>query len=140
DGHGAFAVQQQHGYRLADDVGLADDDNVLALQVIHNRIKQLDHAERGAGHDTAGAGVQTAHVYRVEPVNVLVRADGLQHFARVDRLWHRHLAQQAVHFRVVVQFFDYGQHFVLRRGGRKAAFDRTDANLFAGLDLAAYVD
>src|SRR5690606_17347910 len=140
DGDGALALEQQHGDGLADDVRLADHHRVLADEIVDHRFEQHHHPERGAGHDAARTGRQAADVDRVESVDVLFGADRAEHRARVDVLRQRHLAQDAVDFRIVVELIDQRQQVFLRGVCRHAVLGGANADLFTALDLAADVD
>ena len=49
-GHCAVAVQQQHGHRLADDVGAADHHRMASTEIAKLGLEKVQAAERGAGH------------------------------------------------------------------------------------------
>jgi hypothetical protein len=46
---------------------------------------------------------QTADVCRVEAINVLFQADGIQHPLLIDMGWQRQLHQDAVHVRIRIK-------------------------------------
>ena len=83
---------------------------------------------------------EAADVDRVEAVDVLVRIDRAEHGAGVDVLGQRHLAEDAVDLGIGVEPGDQRQQRVLRGLGRQAVLERADADLLAGLDLAADID
>jgi hypothetical protein len=137
DSDGRLALEQQHRDRLADDVRLADHHRVEAFEVVDHRLEQHHYPERGAGHDSAGAGREAADVDRVEAVDVLARRDGAQHQAGVDVRRQRHLHEDAVDLRIGVEPGDERQQLVLRGLGRQTMLEALDPDFGAFLDLAA---
>ena len=140
DHHRRLALQQQHRHRLADDVRLADHHHVQPAIVVDHAVEQLHDPKRRAGHQPTRAGRQPPDVDRVEPVDILVRPDAIEHPRRVDRARQRQLHQNAMHRRIGVQPIDQRQHIGLGRLGGQAVLDRAHANAAAFGDLAADVD
>ena len=89
DGHRAVTLQQQQRHRLADDVGAADHHRCQPGDITPPLIQQQHAAGRGARHQRIAAAQQPAAVFDMEAVDILVRADRIEHRRRVDLLRQR---------------------------------------------------
>jgi hypothetical protein len=134
------SLEQQHRYRLADDVRLADHHGVEAAVIVDHAVEQHHDAERGAGHQPAGAGRKAPDVDGVEPVDILERADPVEHARGIDARGQRQLDENAMHGRIRVELVDQRVEFAFRRRCRHAVFERDDPGLAALGDLAADID
>ena len=93
------ALQQQHRHGLADDLAPADDDRVAPRDRDAGSIEDLDDAGGRARLQVRAPLHQLADVHRVEPVDVLVRIDRVEHALRgplPDRGGQRRLDENAV--------------------------------------------
>ena len=112
DGDGGVAVHEEHRDGKSDEVGPADDDGVLALELYAAPVQQLDAPLRSAGDvegdggeigpvdlgaaDVGGGGAQAGGVERMETVDVLLGVDAGEDGVLVDVLGQGELDQYAV--------------------------------------------
>ncbi len=140
DGHGAVALEQKRGHRLADDVGAADDHRLLAGQIADGVLEHQDAALRRAGNEGLAAGPQAAGIDDVKAVDVLVRIDGIDHGIGIDLVGQGELDQDAVDAVVGVELFDQRQQLGLRGGVGQAVVEGLHAGLDDRLALVAHID
>ncbi len=76
-----MAVQQQQCHRFADDIAAADDDGARSGDRNALALEQLDHARRRARDERRAILYELPHVQRVEPVDVLVGPEHIEHSA-----------------------------------------------------------
>jgi hypothetical protein len=133
-------LQEQHRLRLADDVAASDDHRMRAGQRHTGVFEQLHHAIGGARHEARLAGHQRTDVADMKAVDILQRRNGLDHPLRVQVGRQRHLDQDAVHRRVVVQVVDASQQHRFGGVGGQVVQDRADPRLVAVGDLVLHVD
>ena len=74
-GDGTTRMQQQHGHRLTDDIGAADHDGFLTVQIDTGLCQQFHHAIGRTGNKARVTLHQGANVGRMEAINIFVRAN-----------------------------------------------------------------
>ena len=104
-------------------------------------LQQHQNAAGGAGlKSILFADQQPADVPLVEAVDILLRVDRGDYLFLINLLRRRRLHENAVDFRIGVQFGDQGKHLLHRRVGGEHPFLRIDAKLGALLHLGIDVD
>ena len=66
-------LEEEQGYRFADDVGTADDNSVLAGEFTAKMLEKLDDSVWSGWEENRVADGQMTNVDRMEAVYVLVR-------------------------------------------------------------------
>jgi hypothetical protein len=84
DGHRATFGKQQHRHRLADDIGSADDNRILAAEVAELSAEQLEAPQRCAWDKAMKPDRQPPGIDGVEAVDILVRIDAGNDVVAVD--------------------------------------------------------
>ena len=139
-GDSGVPFQEQQGDRLAHDIAAPDHHGVLAHQGDARMVQQAHDAGRGAGYEPSIAHHQPTHVFRVEPVHVLSRCDGVNDRFGGNVLRQRQLNQDAVHFTITVELRNQPEQVPFRDGRRQLMLYRSDARLVARFRLVAYVN
>ncbi len=129
---GVLLDEQERG-RHADHGGPADDDRVAALDLDPRPAEDLDRRMGRGGQEAVVAQAEETGVERVDAVDVLGRVDRVDDRAQADRRRERHLDDDAVDGRVVVELADGGDDAGLRR----LAFELDEAGVDADLGAAA---
>ena len=104
------------------------------------RSQNLDDAGRSARREAGLAALQAACVDGMEAVDVLVGSDCLEETLGVDVLRQRKLDEDAVDVVAGVELGDEGEHLVGGDALGRRDHLAEDAELAAGLYLAANVD
>ncbi len=118
----------------------ADHQGALAIHAFAGGLEQFDHAVGCARPQHRQALRQAAEVVGVEAVDVLVRADALDHQGAVDVLGQRQLHQDAVDALVGIEPVDLGQQRLLRHLGVEVHRHRADAHGLGAAPLVAHID
>ena len=125
-------LDEQERGRHPDHGGPADDDRVAALDLDPGPAEDLDGRMGGGGQEAVVAQPEEPGVERVDAVDVLGRIDRVDDRAQADRRRERHLDDDAVDGRVVVELADGGDDAGLRR----FAFELDEAGVDADLGAA----
>ena len=140
DGDGRVLLDQQERRRHPDDRRAPDDDGVAARDLDPGAAQDLDRGVGGRGQEAVVAEPEQTGVQRVDPVDVLGRIDGVDDRSQPDRRRERHLDDDAIDRRIVVELADRRDD---RRLGRFALeFDErgVDADLRAAAQDLLEVD
>ena len=143
DSNGRIALQEEQRHRLADDLGSADDDRVLAGDRLACAIEQFDDARRGAGLEDRPPLHEQADVVRMKPVDVLGGIDGVEHLLGPvfsDGGRKRRLNQDAVALRIGVERSHGCQELGNGRGRREPVDCYAKAGVSPGAFLVTDVD
>ena len=130
DGNSRIAVLLLHhqlGHRLADDVGAAEYDALLAACLDAVALQQRDDAKRRSRDEAGQTDGHAAHVDGMEAVNVLTVVDGLDNLLLVDVLRQGQLDDETVDVAILVQTVNAGQQFLLGHIGLIAYECRLEA-------------
>ena len=129
DGDRRVLAEEQERRRQADDGRPADDDRVLALDLDPGAAQDLDRRMRGRGQEAVVAEAEQAGVQRMDAVDVLGRVDRVDDRAQPDRRRQRHLDDDPVDTRVLVE----GPDLLDDAGLRCLALDLDEAGIDADL-------
>ena len=140
DGDGGVLIQQQHGYRLADNVAASDDHGFLSGNRNRAALQNLHDSGRGAWDEAWTLRGKVAHVHGMEAVNVFGGIDRQQNFLGIDVRWQRQLHQDAVDFVAAVQVGDQREQLFGGHTFRGRVLFAVKADLLRALYLAANVD
>ena len=99
-------LDEQEGRRHADDGGAPDDDGVSPCDLDPGPAQDLDRRVRGRRQEAVIAEAQEPGVERVDPVDVLGRVDGVDDRPQPDGRRERHLDDDAIDGRIVVERTD----------------------------------
>ncbi|VTR68175.1 conserved hypothetical protein [Desulfosarcina cetonica] len=145
DGHGsvgARAFLHHHvGDGFAHDVGATHDDHFGAAGLNAGAHDHLLDAERRARRkfDFLAPDHQTADVDRMEPVDILVRIDGVEHFFLINVLGQGQLNQDTVDAVVLVVLVDQGQKIRFGNIHRLAVLNFLESDAVGGFDLEGHI-
>ena len=140
DGDRRVGSEQQLRHRLAEQVRAADHDGLGALERRAGLREQQHHAGRRARPQAVAAQRERAGAERRQAVDVLERVDEAGQLDAVEVVRDRELADDAADLRVGVELLDQRDDLVARRVGGEPVVEAPDADLGAGLLLAADVD
>ncbi len=105
-GHGGVLAHEEEGRGHADDRRTPDDDRRAALDLDPGPSQDLDGGMGRGGEEAVVAEPQQTGVERMDPVDVLCRIDRIDHGAEPDRGRERHLHDDAIDGRVLVERAD----------------------------------
>ena len=140
DGDRRVLLDEHERGRHADHGGAADDDGVLAGDLDPGAPEDLDGGVGRRRQEPVVAEAQQAGVERVDAVDVLGRIDRVDDGAQSDRRRERHLDDDAVDSRVVVELADRGRHARLGRLAFELDEARVDADRLAAAQDPVEVD
>ena len=123
DRHRRAFAHQQEGDRLADDLGMADDDDFQPLEVETGLLQQFDRGRRRAGREIELVVDDVADRGRMHALDILQRMH--RRLQRLDRDMRRHrpLDDDAGDARIGVQPMDRRFQFagVMSAGKRRSS-------------------
>ena len=140
DRDGAVRRHQQGGDRPPDDIGAAEHDRLGTRQVGMHAAQQMQAPLRRAGYQRRKPAPQPPDIQRMKPVHILVRVDGCDDRAGIDRRRQGQLDQYPVHPVVAVQPVDLGKQGRLRYVGRQPVVEGGEPGGGASAALAVDVD
>src|SRR5882762_10091448 len=103
DSHCGMPLQQQAGYRPADDLTAADYARVRAGNFDLVAIQQLNDSRWSAWNESGTTHCQQTYVRRVEGIHVLRWIDCFKNRGLVNLFWQRQLNQDAVDVFMLIQ-------------------------------------
>jgi hypothetical protein len=133
-------MQQQHRRGLAHDIAAAHDDGVRAGHGNPAALEDLDDAGRGARGERRTASLQSAGIDGMKSIHILGRVDGVEQSLGVDLGGKRQLNENAVDVVAVVEGVHQVQHVFGGDGIRRRDQVAEEAEIGAGLHLAADID
>jgi len=137
DGDGGVLVEEQHGYRLADNIAAAYYDGVTAADGDAAALENFNDSRRGAGGQRRAAGLQAAGVHGVEAVYVFIRANGIEKSFGIDVGGKRQLNEDTVDLVTGVEAGQQFEHLFGGHGLGRRDVVAVEAEIGAGLHLAA---
>lgn len=103
DRHRGMCVQHQLGNRFPDNIAAADDDTALTADGDLIMPQHGHDPGRSAGNKTIPAHREQTNIDSVEPVDILLRPDGLGDHELVEMGRQRQLAENTAHLFIMVQ-------------------------------------
>ena len=103
-------------------------------------LQQKQAAIGRAGNKRVLPGRKAPRIHNMEPVDILVRGNGIDHRCFVNLVGKRQLDENAVDTFVGIEVFDDRQQFGLAGVRCKTMFDRPHASRGGALDLVAHID
>ena len=140
-GHRAIFLHQQQRRRHAHDVRTSDDDGVLPGQLHAAPLQEFDAPLGRARREQRFVSLhrQFTDIFRVKPIDILLKRDLRQHSLLVHVFRKRQLHQYPVHLRVGVKLSHRLEHLSLGRRLRDLRVKTRDPRLFARLALHSHV-
>ena len=142
-GHGAVAgigvTAEQDAHGPSHDIAAPDDHGMPAFGLDPVVFKQQQDAVGGGRQERGKPLHHAARRFRVEPVHVLVRPDGLDHFLVTDMRGQRQLHQDAIHIVMLVQRIDLPEQLLL--GDVRGQSDQGGSETYfsAAFDLGGHI-
>ena len=136
----ASSLTQQERRGHPDDGGPADDDRVAAFDLDPGAAQDLDRGVRRGRQEAVVAETEQPGVHRVDPVDVLGRIDRVDDRSQPDGAGKRHLDDDAIDGRVVVELADRGRDLGFGRLALELDEAAIDPDLVAAAEDPLEVD